>query len=193
MNGNRKDGQDGRSRQEVYGSGNPLPHLRQAHAHRQADEGSFHGRQRRHVPQLFGVRLRSQAVTALAVILLCATGAVRPALAGVAAATLGDDIILTDGRKITGTVVGMENGSFRVETDFGVALIRKDKVARIEVSKGAASSKPSDKVPDKPPERPPEKAAVRPVPPAKARDDSGTSSAQRAYGRACGRRHLFQR
>jgi hypothetical protein len=91
------------------------------------------------------VRLRHQALTALAVILLCATGAPRLVRAG---APVGDDIILTDGRKITGTVVGMENGSFRVETDFGVALIRKDKVSRIEVSKAGAnatSSNPADK------------------------------------------------
>ena len=132
MNGNRKDGQNGRSRQEEHGSRNPLPHLRQTYAHRQADEGPFDGRQRRDVPQLFRVRLRSQAITAFAVILLCATGSVRLLRAGVskplaldaAAAPAGDDIILTDGRKISGTVVGMENGSFRVETDFGVALIR---------------------------------------------------------------------
>src|SRR5580658_7093873 len=152
MNGNRKDGQDGRSRQEELGSRNPLPHLRQTHPHRQADEGSIHGCQRWDVPQLFRVRLRNQAITALAVILLCATGAARLVRAAaptgeskaLALDAAGDDIILTDGRKISGTVVGMENGSFRVETDFGVALIRKDKVARIEVSKGPAN-KPSEK------------------------------------------------
>jgi hypothetical protein len=131
------------------------------------------------------VRLRSEAVTALAVILLCATGAVQPVLAGgskalapdgagVASAPVpfnapgGDDIILIDGRKITGTVVGMENGSFRVETDFGVALIRKDKVARIEVSKGSpAAPKPPEKAPDKPPDPPRDKAAVKTPPPPK--------------------------
>src|SRR5580658_4054699 len=147
MNGNRKDGQNGRSRQEEHGSGNPLPHLRQTHPHRQADEGSLHGCQRWDVPQLFSVRLRDQVVTALAIILLCATGASRLVRAAapigeskaLALDAAGDDIILTDGRKISGTIVGMENGSFRVETDFGVALIRKDKVSRIEVSKGDAS------------------------------------------------------
>src|ERR1017187_3825331 len=169
MNGNRKDGQDGRSRQEEFGNGKPVPDLWQAHPHRQADEGSLHGHQRRHVPQLFSVRLRSQAITALAVVLLCGTGTVRPARADEskalaldgAAAPAGDDIILIDGRKITGTVVGMENGSFRVETDFGIALIRKDKVARIEVSKGAASGSPTASG------KPPEKAAVKttPLPP----------------------------
>jgi hypothetical protein len=113
------------------------------------------------------VRIRSQAITAFAVIFLGITGPARPAQAGEskplsldgAAAPLFDDIVLTDGRKITGTVVGMENGSFRVETDFGVALIRKDKVARIEVSKGTAST---------PSKKPPEKAVVKTPSPPKA-------------------------
>src|SRR5580658_10025108 len=105
MNGNRKDGQNSRSRQEEHGSRNPLPYVRQTHPHRQADEGSLHGCQWRDVPQLFSVRLLNQAITALAVILLCATGAVRlvraAALAGESKAlaldVAGDDIILTDG------------------------------------------------------------------------------------------------
>jgi hypothetical protein len=114
---------------------------------------------------LFGVRLRSQAITALAVILLGATGTARPVRAAAPAPPIGDEIILTDGRKITGTVVGMENGSFRVETDFGVALIRKDKVARIEVSKGAASPKTAEKAAAE--EKPAEKlvAPVKTAPP----------------------------
>ena len=52
----------------------------------------------------------------------------------------------------------MEKGSFRVETDFGIALIRKDKVARIEVSKSAASSPAASA-------KPPEKAIIKPPPP----------------------------
>ena len=48
----------------------------------------------------------------------------------------GDEIVLLDGKKISGTIVGMEKGSFRVETDFGVALVRKEKVARIEITPG---------------------------------------------------------
>ncbi len=68
-----------------------------------------------------------------------------------------DEIVLLDGKKISGTVVGFENGSFRVETDFGVALVRKDKVARIEVAQpsppGASGTIGS--------------AAASPVPPAR--------------------------
>ena len=42
-----------------------------------------------------------------------------------------DEIRLKDGTKITGTIVGFENGAFRVETSYGFALILKDKVADI--------------------------------------------------------------
>ena len=101
------------------------------------------------------MRLRSEALAALAVILLFATGT-APSVG--AAVPPGDDIILTDGRTISGTIVGMEKGSFRVETDFGIALIRKDKVARIEVSKSAASSPAASA-------KPPEKAIIKPPPP----------------------------
>ncbi len=66
-----------------------------------------------------------------------------------------DDLVLLDGKKISGTITGMEKGSFRVETDFGVALVRKDKVARIEMT----TAKPAE---SKPPEKPAEKDAVPP-------------------------------
>lgn len=70
-----------------------------------------------------------------------------------------DDIVLLDGKRISGTVVGFENGSFRVETDFGVALVRKDKIARIEVGPQSGSASQSVAVPA-PPARP-GRAAVR--------------------------------
>src|ERR1700757_3500584 len=53
-----------------------------------------------------------------------------------------DEIRLKDGTKIEGTIVGFENDSFRVETSYGFALIRKDKVADININ---ASKKDSDK------------------------------------------------
>ena len=52
-----------------------------------------------------------------------------------------DEIRLKDGTKISGTIVGFENDSFRVETSYGFALIRKDKVADISI---VASKKDSD-------------------------------------------------
>ena len=87
--------------------------------------------------------------------LLCAAGLSGPALHG-------DDIILTDGRKITGVVVGMEKDSFRVETDFGIALVRKDKILRIEVTPKPASAAEKPAAPPAPP-------APRPAPPPPAR------------------------
>src|SRR2546422_644029 len=64
----------------------------------------------------------------------------------------------------------MEKESFRVETDYGIALVRKDKVARIDVTPKA------DKAPDKSASQPvikpapekavvPERAAEKPTPP----------------------------
>ncbi len=45
-----------------------------------------------------------------------------------------DQLVLKNGEKVVGTIVGFENGMFRVETDFGIALVRKDKVASIRIS-----------------------------------------------------------
>jgi hypothetical protein len=49
---------------------------------------------------------------------------------------LGEEITLRNGQKIEGTIVGFEKGMFRVETEFGFALIRKDKVAAIKFGPG---------------------------------------------------------
>jgi hypothetical protein len=60
------------------------------------------------------------------------------ALAG-AMATAGaaaDEFTLKDGRKIVGTIVGYDENMFRVQTDFGYVLIRKDKVVSIRVEPG---------------------------------------------------------
>ena len=51
-----------------------------------------------------------------------------------AGAARADEIRLKDGTKIIGTIVGFENDSFRVETSYGFALIRKDKVADINIT-----------------------------------------------------------
>ncbi|HEV2233999.1 MAG TPA: hypothetical protein VGV68_11405 [Terriglobia bacterium] len=59
--------------------------------------------------------------------------------ASVAAA---DELSLKDGRKISGTIVGFENGMFRLETEFGFILVRRDKVASIKVTAGAAKESP---------------------------------------------------
>src|ERR1700688_1867302 len=63
-------------------------------------------------------------------------------VAGVARA---DEIRLKDGTKIIGTIVGFENDSFRVETSYGFALIRKDKVADINITAAKPEAKPESK------------------------------------------------
>ncbi len=56
--------------------------------------------------------------------------------------TIADDLTLKDGRKISGTIVGFENGMFRLETEFGYVLVRKDKVTSINMAEGAAKENP---------------------------------------------------
>ena len=46
----------------------------------------------------------------------------------------GEEITLQNGQKVVGTIVGYENDMFRVETEFGFALIRKDRVRSISFS-----------------------------------------------------------
>jgi hypothetical protein len=57
-----------------------------------------------------------------------------------ALAAHADEIRLKDGTKITGTIVGFESDSFRIETSYGFALVRKDMVADISIS--APSKRP---------------------------------------------------
>ncbi len=88
--------------------------------------------------------MRSKLIPVLASLsIVIAAGAVR-----------ADEIRLKDGSKIIGTIVGFENDSFRVETSYGFALIRKDKVADINIT--AAKKEPEPKV----------KAAAPPASPA---------------------------
>ncbi len=81
-------------------------------------------------------------------ILRIMSGRVIPFLALLAAllntaAARADEIRLKDGTKISGTIVGFENESFRVETSYGFALILKEKVADISIS--AAKKEPEPK------------------------------------------------
>ena len=55
-----------------------------------------------------------------------------------------DELSLKDGRKISGTIVGFENGMFRLETEFGFVLVRRDKVVSIKVSEGGTKETPQN-------------------------------------------------
>ena len=48
-----------------------------------------------------------------------------------AAPARADEVHLKDGSKITGTIVGFENNSFKVQTSYGFAIVDKDKIASI--------------------------------------------------------------
>src|SRR5882672_4989654 len=62
-----------------------------------------------------------------------------------ASAARADEIRLKDGSKISGTIVGFESASFRVETSYGFALIRKDKVADINITAPKKEPEPKTK------------------------------------------------
>lgn len=115
--------------------------------------------------------------------LLAALGALGFAVCLAARTAAADEFTLDDGRKIVGTIVGYEKDMFRVETDFGFILIRKDKVVSIRVVPGAekksgevsganqpaaggSSRAATDTEPSSPAKSsPPSAVAARPAPP----------------------------
>jgi hypothetical protein len=73
-----------------------------------------------------------------------------------------DEIKLKDGSKITGTIVGFEENSFKVKTSYGFAVVQKDQVVSITVTD---TSKKSASATDKPaPDAPATKSAKAAVP-----------------------------
>ncbi len=95
----------------------------------------------------------------------------RVPLALIVAASFGlvpaaaEELVLKDGQKVVGTIVGFENDMFRVETEFGFALIRKDKVVTVNFNAGgkdAASKKQPER--KKAPGEPPAEKPSRPAP-----------------------------
>jgi len=56
-----------------------------------------------------------------------------------------DDLKLKDGTKISGTIVGFEQNSFKVKTSYGFALVEKDQVVLISMPEAAKA--PADKPP----------------------------------------------
>jgi hypothetical protein len=57
------------------------------------------------------------------------------------ATVAADELRLKDGTKIVGNIVGYEGDAFKVETSYGFALVKKDKVASIIVSEAKADAK----------------------------------------------------
>jgi hypothetical protein len=58
---------------------------------------------------------------------------------------LADELILKDGTKIVGNIVGYEGDSFKVETSYGFAIVKKEKVASIVI--GEWKPAPAEKKP----------------------------------------------
>lgn len=115
---------------------------------------------------------------------LCATLAKRTVWACVAcalAAAAGagaDELKLRDGTKITGKIVGYEGDSFKVETSYGFALVKKDKVAQILISEEKPAKKEAPPATSAPTISTPPPAAVAPEPaPPPAKTAEATSAA----------------
>jgi hypothetical protein len=78
-----------------------------------------------------------------------------------------DDLKLKDGSKISGTIVGFEENSFKVKTSYGYAVVQKDQVVSIAVSNAPAA--PAEKSPEPvavkaPPAEKPKTESVKSVP-----------------------------
>lgn len=54
-----------------------------------------------------------------------------------------DDLRLKDGSKVSGTIVGFEENSFKVRTSYGFAIVQKDQVVSISISAADKASDPS--------------------------------------------------
>jgi hypothetical protein len=93
-------------------------------------------------------------------------GALLSILVGAGTAR-ADEIRLKDGTKIIGTIVGFENDSFRVETSYGFALVRKDRVADINIT---AAKKDPDPAPKSSAVAPPASSATSEIVPAVAKE-----------------------
>jgi hypothetical protein len=74
-------------------------------------------------------------------------------------ATQADELKLKDGTKIVGTIVGFEENSFKVKTNYGFAVVQKDQVVSISITDSA-------KKPDA--EKKSEPSAEKSAPPATA-------------------------
>jgi hypothetical protein len=104
-----------------------------------------------------------------------------------------DELKLRDGTTIKGTIVGFEDDHFKVETSFGFALVRRDRVAAITMSdagkatnnkKPAAVPAPAAAPPTSTPvSSPPPSAPATPPPAPRIREEvDGNTYTNHAYG-----------
>jgi hypothetical protein len=88
-----------------------------------------------------------------------------------ATAASADELKLKDGTKITGKIVGFEGESFKVETSYGFALVRRDKVVSIRIDDEAKAETAKSE---------PAKSANAPAEPSRPAPGSGTVTANAA-------------
>jgi hypothetical protein len=105
-------------------------------------------------------------------------------------AAKADELKLKDGSKISGTIVGFEENSFKVKTNYGYAVVEKDQVATISMA-DALAKPDNEKKPEPATERPvatskPAKTetAVTPGAPAAAADPAKTAKKETTSGPA---------
>jgi hypothetical protein len=93
--------------------------------------------------------------TLLLAAMLCASVAAR-----------ADELKLKDGTKITGTIVGFEDNSFKVKTSYGFAVVQRDQVVSISISSEAGKKpEPAAEKPAEPPKPAKTETASKPAPP----------------------------
>jgi len=78
-----------------------------------------------------------------------------------------DELKLRDGTKLVGTIVGFDDNSFKVKTNYGFAIVQKDQVVSISISDGAKKSEAEKK---------PDPAAVKSSSPAKSPNATAASN-----------------
>ncbi len=86
------------------------------------------------------------------------------------ASSRADELKLKDGSKVTGTIVGFEENSFKVKTSYGFAVVMKDQVVSITMSSGGtnAAAASSTAAPTTPAPAAPKPAKSEAPPPAAA-------------------------
>lgn len=77
-----------------------------------------------------------------------------------------DELKLKDGTKISGTIVGFEENSFKVKTSYGFAVVEKDQVVSISITDAAKAAAPA------PPTTKPEPAADKTPKPEKPKPET---------------------
>jgi len=104
-----------------------------------------------------------------------------------------DELKLRDGTKITGKIVGFEDDHFKVETPYGFALVRRDKVASITMTEEKKNAKPTvpapapapagSTSPSASPTSSASPASSAPSPPPRIREEvEGTTYTNHVYG-----------